>query len=109
MSGIWFGGVKAEVEGGVVFSGDPKSLIDGITLTDSSIAMTKSSSSEGGYRDFRPAEKATEEDFDIPIFYVEYANHVSINNTKVRTHTLYHVSRKLRIWKWSIIIKRQLL
>ena len=84
MSGIWFGAIKAEVEGGVVFSGDSNSIIDGLTLTGSSISMVKSSSSEGGFRDYRPAESNDEDEFDIPIIFLEFANHVAINNTKVR-------------------------
>ena len=83
MSAIWFGNIKAETEGGIVFSGDPRSVIDGITLKDSSISLKKLTDSRGGFRDFRPADMPVEDDFNIPIIYLEYANHVTLNNTQV--------------------------
>lgn len=84
MSAIWFGSIFSKSEGGLVFSGDPRSVIDGITVKDSSIGLVKLSSARGGFRDFRPAGLEAEEEYDIPVIFLENANHVIFNNTKVR-------------------------
>ena len=83
MSNVWFGNVTAKSEGGFLFSGDPESNIDGITVKDTSLTLTQLTKVAGSYRDFRPSQAGLVNASAVPAILLENANHVQLSNIEV--------------------------
>ena len=83
MSNVWFGNVTAKSEGGFLFSGDPESTIDGITVKDTSLTLTQLTKVAGSYRDFRPSQAGLVNASAVPAILLENANHVQLSNIEV--------------------------